>query len=106
MNAYIFTNTTKQICYCSFASIFLIILFIISPLNRFVIGSIFMKFIVLIILVYTFYLNMNQINIMKNTIETHKSENVVSQLNQNIMCSYMFGFFVGILILFIMKSFF
>jgi hypothetical protein len=106
MDANIFTNTTKQICYCSFASIFLIILFIISPLNRFVVGSTFMKFVILILLGYTLYLNTGQINMMKFSVEAQNSENIKSQLNINIMCSYMFGFFVGLLILFIMKSFF
>jgi hypothetical protein len=106
MDANIFTNTTKQICYCSFGSIFLIILFIISPLNRFVVGSTFMKFVILILLGYTLYLNTRQINMMKISVEAHNSENIKSQLNINIMCSYMFSFFVGLLILFIMKSFF
>lgn len=106
MNATIFTNTTKQICYCSFISMFLIVLFMISPLNQFVIGSSFMKIIIIILLGYTLYLNTNQIRILQNTDSSNMLENIKSQLNMNVMCSYMFSIFVGLLLLFVVKSFF
>lgn len=106
MNPDLFTSKTKQICYCSFASIFLIILFIISPLNRFVISSTFMKFVIIILLGYTLYLNSQQISILKSSVETQMSPNVQSQLNMNVMCSYMFSFFVVVLFFFILKTFF
>ena len=106
MNADIFIDTTKQICYCSFASMFLIILFMISPLNRFVIGSSFMKIIIITLLGYTLYLNIQQTSILQNTDKTHILSNIKNQLNLNIMCSYMFSIFVGILLLFVIKSFF
>ena len=43
------TDVTKKVCLCSFVSIVIIVLFIISPLSSFVLTSSFMKLLVLII---------------------------------------------------------
>lgn len=101
----IFSNTTKHICLCSVASIVLIILFIVSPLSNFFKTSFFMKIIVLIILFYTIYLNIFQTNILRNFTNTMNSEVINSQLNINIICSYIFTIFLGLLIIFVIKSF-
>jgi uncharacterized membrane protein len=81
------------------------VLFIISPLSNFFLTSSLMKIIVLIILVYTIYLNMIQTNSLRSATSYVKSENVMSQLNVNIMCSYVFTLFLGLLCIFVMKSF-
>jgi hypothetical protein len=60
-----FTNDTKKICTCSAISIFLIILFIISPLSYFFVASSFMKIVTLTILGYIIYLNNKQTNLLK-----------------------------------------
>ena len=104
-NLMIFTDSTKKICTCSAVSIALIVLFIISPLSNFFLTSSLMKIIVLIILVYTIYLNMIQTNSLRSATGYVKSENVMSQLNVNIMCSYVFTLFLGLLCIFVMKSF-
>ena len=104
-NLMIFTDSTKKICTCSAISIFIIILFIISPLSNFVVASTFMKIIVLIILSYTIYLNIIQTNYLKNATNVVKTENVLSQMNTNIMCSYIFTLFLGLLGIFVIKSF-
>jgi hypothetical protein len=104
-NLMIFTDSTKKICTCSAVSIALIVLFIISPLSNFFLTSSLMKIIVLIILVYTIYLNMIQTNSLRSATSYVKSENVMSQLNVNIMCSYVFTLFLGLLCIFVMKSF-
>jgi len=100
------TDVTKQVCLCSFASIVIIVLFIISPLSTFVLTSSFMKIIVLIILGYTIYLNNHQTNMLSLSNMSAKSFEIKSQLSTNIICSYVFTLFLGILLIFVIKSFF
>jgi hypothetical protein len=104
-NLMIFTDSTKRICTCSAISIFLIILFIVSPLSNFFVTSLLMKVIILIILSYTIYLNIIQTNYLRNATNVVNSENVLSQLNTNIMCSYIFTLFLGLMGIFVIKSF-
>jgi hypothetical protein len=104
-NVIIFTDSTKKICTCSAVSIFLIILFIISPLSNFFMTSMIMKIIILIILAYTIYLNIIQTNYLRSATNVANSENVVSQLNTNIMCSYIFTLFLGVMGIFVIRSF-
>ena len=105
-NLTIFTDITKNICMCSAVSIAIIIFFIISPLSNFFKTSLFMKLIALIILVYTIYLNTKQTNLLRNATSATTSEQVKSQLNINIVCSLVFSIFIGLLIIFVIKSFF
>ena len=104
-NLIIFTDSTKKICTCSAVSIFLIILFIISPLSNFFMTSMLMKIIILIILAYTIYLNIIQTNYLRTATNVVNSENVISQLNTNILCSYIFTLFLGLMGIFVIKSF-
>jgi len=105
-NLMIFTDETKKVCICSATSIFLIVLFIISPLSNFFKTSLIMKILILIILVYTIYLNNIQTNQLRDASSSINSESLKSQLNMNIMCSYVFTIFIGLLIIFVVKSFF
>lgn len=105
-NLTVFTDITKNICTCSAVSIFIIVLFIISPLSNFFKTSAFMKIIALIIIGYTIYLNCKQINLLRNASLTNIKENIKSQLNMNIICSYVFTLFLGLLFIFVTKSFF
>ena len=105
-NLMIFTDETKKICLCSATSIFLIVLFIISPLSNFFTTSLLMKIVTLVILVYTIYLNNNQTNLLREASSVINSEKLKSQLNLNIICSYVFTIFIGLLLIFVIKSFF
>lgn len=104
-NLMIFTDETRKVCICSATSIFLIVLFIISPLGNFFMISTFMKILTLIILVYTIYLNNNQTNLLRAASLSIQSQQLKSQLNLNIICSYVFTVFIGLLLIFVMKSF-
>lgn len=97
---------TKNICLCCSISIFLILLFVISPLSNFFKTSLFMKIVIIFILGYTFYLNIIQTNQMKLYYNNSKSQEITNQLNTNIICSYVFTFFIGLLIIFVIKSLF
>lgn len=99
-------SSTKNVCMFCFISIFLIILFVISPLSNFFKTSMLMKVIIIIILSYTFYLNILQTNQMKLSYDNSKSQEITHQLNINIICSHVFTFFIGLLIIFVTKSLF
>lgn len=105
-NLMIFTDETKKICLCSATSIFLVVLFIISPLSNFFTISLIMKIITLLLLVYTIYLNNKQTNQLRDASSRINSEKLKSQLNLNILCSYVFTIFIGLLVIFVIKSFF
>jgi len=112
MNHSNWTDSTKSICTCTVVSMILIILFIISPLRSFFKTSFLMKMVVLIILGYTFMLNTKQIQYLHefltntNTNPTLDMKEISNQLNMNIVCSYIFTGFIGLLFIFVMKSFF
>ena len=100
-NLMIFTDDTKKVCMCSATSIFLIVLFVISPLSNFFKTSMLMKLIILVLLLYTIYLNNEQTNSLRTASQLSQSEQVKSQLNMNILCSYVFTIFIGLLIIFV-----
>ncbi len=100
------TDVTKKVCLCSFVSIVLIVLFIISPLSSFLMTSLFIKILILIILGYTIYLNNYQSSILSLSKSSSQTPEIQSQLNTNIICSYIFTLFLGILFIFVIKSFF
>jgi len=106
LNFNVFTNVTKKLCICSFTAMLLIVLFILSPLSNLIKTSAFMKLIIIGILSYTIYLNYIQTNSLRNANTKNKNEQFVSQLNMNIMCSYVFTLFLGLLTFFVIKSFF
>ena len=101
-----FTDTTKRVCTCSAISIFLIVLFIISPLSSFFLTSIFMRIIIIMLLAYTMYLNSQQTNYLRNATQLNLTNEISTQLNINIVCSYVFTLFIGLLVIFVLKSFF
>jgi hypothetical protein len=100
-----FTDTTKRVCTCSAFSIFLIVLFIISPLSNFFLTSVFMKILTILILAYTLYLNSQQTEYLRQANQQKLSNEISSQLSINIVCSYVFTLFLGLLIIFVIKSF-
>lgn len=106
LNLNAFTDTTKKLCTCSAISIFLIVLFIISPFSNFILTSAVMKIITVLLLFYTIYLNVQQTNYLKNINQLTLSNEVSSQLSVNVVCSYVFTLFIALLILFTIKSFF
>jgi hypothetical protein len=65
-----------------------------------------MKILILIILGYTIYLNNHQSNILSLSKNSSQSFEIQSQLSTNIICSYVFTLFLGILLIFVIKSFF
>ena len=101
-----FTDTTRKVCTCSAISIFLIVLFIISPLSNYFITSTIMKIITLLLLSYTMYLNIIQTEYLRKAYSTNVSVEIGNQLTINVGCSYIFSLFIGLLIIYVIKTFF
>jgi hypothetical protein len=85
---------------------FIIVLFVISPLCNLVKLSAFMKLIVLMLLVYTLYLNYTQTKLLREARRIAHSEQVNAQLGMNILCSYIFTTFIALLFVYVIKSLF
>ena len=105
-NLVVFTDSTKNLCTCSALSIFIIVLFVISPLCNFVKLSAFMKLVVLMLLIYTLYLNHEQTKLLREARQIANSEQVNSQLGMNILCSYIFTALIGLLFIYVIRSLF
>lgn len=102
----VFTDSTKKICMCTGISIFLIMLFVLSPLSSIFLVSPLMKLIAATVLVYTAYLNSQQTLLLQNAKNNVTSQQLISQLNINLVCSYTFTVFIGLLAFFTIKSLF
>ena len=103
-NLTIFTEDTKSICICTATAIIIIILFVISPLSNFFKTSLIMKTIAMKIMVSILFLNYKQTNLLRAASSVAESESIRTQLDANIMCSYVFTFFIGLLAIFTLKS--
>jgi hypothetical protein len=101
-----FSNATQNICMCLGVSVILIILFMFSPLNSFFISSIFGKVIILTLLGYTLYYNLQQTNKFVNNfnINIWNENSGWNPLKTNVLCSYIFSAFLLVLILSVIRK--
>ncbi len=106
LNIKIFTEKTKKICFLTATSIIIVIMFAVTPLSNFNKISFIMKFFSLILMGYIIYLNYSQTELLRSASLVTDSEEINSLLKKNIMCSYAFTLFIGLLIIFVLKSFF
>jgi hypothetical protein len=97
-----FSKSTQNVCMCIGISALLIIIFMMTPLNSFMLSSIFGKVIILTLLGYTLYYNIVQTNKFSKSINT----NDWAKVSTNIYCSYLFSFFIFILILSVIRKIF
>jgi len=91
-----YSKGTKNICTCIVVSIFLILLFIISPLSQFIVASFFGKGLILAILIFALYKNVLVTNNFSQNIGGLFSEGW-NDSKTNILCSYGFSIFIIIL---------
>ena len=97
-------ESINQLGLYSFISMMLIIVFVISPLNKITILSLLMKIIILCLLAYTGYLCNAQITFMRNSTNDSQSQAIKNQLTANIIGQYVFILFLGLLFIFVLKS--
>lgn len=94
------SDVTKKVCMCSFFSIFFILGFVLlKPTGT--IKIVFLKLFIIILIGYTIYLNQCETNNLHKT--TSQSEEYNSQLNSNIIFSYIFSFSLFLLICFLVS---
>ena len=102
-----YAKSSKNICLISTISICLILIFIFSPLNQFIMTSIIGKIVILIILSYAVFQNINITNHFSQKIDTHmKNNNNYNSIRTNIICSYVFSIFLFILVISVLANLF
>lgn len=101
-----YAKSTQNVCMClSIATIF-IILFMMTPLNTFLLSSIFGKVIILTLLGYTLYYNISKTNNFSNNFNISLTSGNWDTLKTNITCSYIFSIFLLVLILSVIRTIF
>ena len=101
-----YAKSTQNVCLCISISAFLIILFIMTPLNSFLLSSIFGKVIILALLGYTIFYNVKKTNIFANNFNVDLSAGEWDPIKTNIMCSYVFTGFLLVLFLTVLQQLF
>jgi len=101
-----YAKTTQNVCLCMSISAFFIILFMMTPLNSFVLSSIFGKLIILLLLGYTIYYNITKTNKFADNFNVDMMSNSWNPIKTNIACSYIFSGFLLVLILSVIKKLF
>lgn len=101
-----FAKSTQNVCTYSAISIFFIILFMMTPLNTFLLSSIFGKVFICILLGYTLYYNVNKTNKLSKQFNISLISGNWDALKTNIICSYIFSFFLSVLLLSVIKKIF
>lgn len=103
-----FAKSTQNVCLSIVITIVLIIVFMMSPLNNFLLSSVFAKIVILIVLGYTIYYNIKQTQQFANkfNISMSSSENGWNIVNTNVLCSYIFSLFLLVLFLSVIRTFF
>jgi hypothetical protein len=103
-----FSKATQNVCLCFGISFILIILFIFTPLNSFLLSSIFGKVIIITLLGYTLYYNKQQTNNFINNfnINIWNENSKWDPLKTNVLCSYIFSLFLLVLIISVIRTIF
>lgn len=101
-----FAKSTQNVCMCLGISIVLIMLFMMTPLNSFLLSSIFGKVIIVTLLGYTLYYNISQTNKFSNNFNISLTDGNWDALKTNIGCSYVFSGFLLVLMLSVVRKIF
>ena len=101
-----FAKSTQNVCMCLGISIVLIMLFMMTPLNSFLLSSIFGKVIIVTLLGYTLYYNISQTNKFSNNFNISLTDGNWDALKTNIGCSHVFSGFLLVLMLSVIRKIF
>lgn len=99
-----FAKSTENVCLLVASSMFLIILFIMTPLNKFILSSILGKLIVIIILGYALYYNINKTNKFSTNFNISLTSGNWDALKTNITCSYIYSLCLLVLLISVVKK--
>lgn len=104
-----YSKSTQNVCMCFGIAVILVFIFMLSPLNKFMLSSIFGKVIILTILGYTLYYNVIQTNKFSNQFKLNSSILNINEWNPiktNVLCSYIFSLFLLVFIISIIRKIF
>jgi hypothetical protein len=99
-----YAKSTQNVCMCLGISIFLIILFMMTPLNSFILSSVFGKVVIIALLGYTLYYNISQTNKFSKNFNISLTSGNWDELKTNITCSYIFSLFLLVLLLSVLRK--
>lgn len=99
-----YAKSTQNVCMCLSVTIFFIILFMMTPLNTFLLSSIFGKVIILTLLGYTLYYNLYNTNKFANTFNITLTSDSWNTIKTNIVCSYIFSLFLLVLLISLIRK--
>lgn len=100
-----YVKSTKNTCLCVSLSIFLILLFIISPLNKILLVSFIGKICIVILLIYSVYILLNNTWIFMKDFNIQILDGSWNQVKSNVICSYIFSIFLVILLVYTLRMF-
>ncbi len=101
-----YAKSTQNVCMCLSVTIFFIILFMMTPLNTFLLSSIFGKVIIFTLLGYTLYYNLYNTNKFANTFNISLTSDSWNTIKTNIVCSYIFSLFLLVLLISLIRKMF
>ena len=101
-----YVESSQSICMYSTLSIVLILLFIISPINKFFLTSLFGKSVILVLLGYTLYYNVILTNKFTNELNIYLADGTWNSIKTNVTCSYLFSLFLFVLFLSVIRTLF
>lgn len=101
-----FAKSTQNVGLCLGISIIMIIVFMMTPLNTFILSSIFGKVMILTLLGYTLYYNTVNTSKFANQFHISVTAGNWDALKVNIVCSYVFSLFLLVLWLSVVRSIF
>jgi len=105
MNITQYAKSTQNVCIYTTISIILILLFIVSPLNRYFMTSLIGKIAILLLLGYTLYYNITLTNKLSSQYHVYLVDGTWSSMKTNVICSYIFSVCLFILIISILCRF-
>ena len=101
-----YAKSTQNVCLCISISAFLILLFIMTPLNSFLLSSIFGKVIILTLLGYTIFYNVTKTNKFAKNFNVELTSGSWDPIKTNIASSYIFTGFLLVLMLAVLQQLF
>ena len=99
-----YTKNSKNVCLCTTISIVLIFIFIISPLNDFTMTSSISKVVIVIILAYALYKNLEITHQFSQNSNMQLLNGEWDNIKTNVVCSYIFSIFIILLIISVSKT--
>lgn len=100
-----YSESTKTVCLCTTVSIVLILVFIISPLSKFIIASNIGKIVCLGVLGYAVYINFTVTRNFTQYQNIEFTSGGWDTVKTNIVCSHIFTLFMVLLFLSVIKKF-